>query len=144
MSDLCDHVAAVLHPLPMPGEVCPPEAFDDVVDVVQNEREEAAAAMRIAWEEGDQEVDEDGEPVPWSSNDPVLSAIAGLRIQKERADAAIRRLLAYAREYNRPAPYQLTDLALAAGMSVSGIRTAYTAKDVTAVGKQVKIGRRAS
>jgi hypothetical protein len=144
MSDLCDHVAAVLHPLPEPGEVSPPEAFDDVVDLVQTEREQAAEALRTAWDNSDEEVDEDGDPIPWSSNDPLLSAIADLRREKERADAAIRRLLAFAREYNRPTPYQLSDLALAAGMSISGIRTAYTDKDITLVGKQVKMSRRTS
>ena len=39
-------------------------------------------------------------------------------------------MLAYAREHTQPRPYRLADLAQAAGMSISGIRTAYTQADI--------------
>ena len=45
----------------------------------------------------------------------------------------MRRLLAYGREFTRPRPYRLTDLADAAGMSISGVRTAYDADEITHV-----------
>jgi hypothetical protein len=155
MADLCDHVAAVLHPLPGRGEVSPPDAYDDVLDHVAALREETAAGLRAAWEAADDDPGEadlpdpdehDGEDgggaeatVPWTAADPVLSTIAGLRAQQRAADAAIRRLLAYAREFNRPAPYRLADLATAAEMSISGVRTAYTDRDVAAVSRSVRI-----
>ncbi len=44
----------------------------------------------------------------------------------------MRLLLAYARE-SHPRPYRLADLAQAAGMSISGIRTAYTPADIETV-----------
>ena len=42
----------------------------------------------------------------------------------------MRVLLAYAREITAPRPYRLADLAQAAGMSISGIRAAYSPGDV--------------
>ena len=44
----------------------------------------------------------------------------------------MRLLLAYAREIAAPRPYRLADLAKATGMSISGIRAAYTGSDVVA------------
>jgi hypothetical protein len=64
------------------------------------------------------------------SYDPVLAAIAEAKKRRDRADRDIRILLAYAREFTRPRPYRLTDLAAAAGMSISGVRIAYTRQHV--------------
>lgn len=66
-------------------------------------------------------------------HDPLLTTLAGLRRQRLELDSAIRRLLAYGREFVRPRPYRLVDLADAAGMSISGVRTAYDADDVAQV-----------
>lgn len=63
-------------------------------------------------------------------SDPVLAAIGEARNCRDQADVAIRILLAYARELASPRPYRLADLAAAAGMSVSGVRTAYTHDDI--------------
>ena len=60
------------------------------------------------------------------ASDPVLTALKDARDRRDQADRDIRILLAYARELSRPRPYRLTDLAVAAGMSISGVRTAYT------------------
>jgi hypothetical protein len=62
-------------------------------------------------------------------SDPVLAAIEEARIRRDQANRDIRILLAYARELTRPRPYRLADLASAAGISVSGVRTAYTQQD---------------
>lgn len=58
--------------------------------------------------------------------DPLLAALEDARNRRDQADRDIRILLAFARELTRPRPYRLTDLAAAAGMSISGVRTAYT------------------
>jgi hypothetical protein len=63
-------------------------------------------------------------------NDPLLAALADAAQRKQRADHQIRLLLAYAREQVQPRPYRLADLAQAAGMSISGVRTAYTQADI--------------
>ena len=64
------------------------------------------------------------------SGDALLEAICAVRQRKERADQDMRLLLAYAREHITPRPYRLADLAQAAGMSISGVRTAYSQADI--------------
>lgn len=68
-------------------------------------------------------------------HDPLLTTLAGLRRQRHGLDAAIRRLLAYGREFTRPRPYRLADLADAAGMSISGVRTAYDVDEIEQVAR---------
>ena len=65
-----------------------------------------------------------------TTDDPLLAALADAAQRKQRADHDMRLLLAYAREHVQPRPYRLADLADAAGMSISGIRTAYTQADI--------------
>jgi hypothetical protein len=60
-----------------------------------------------------------------AGTDPLLTTLALLRRQRLEAEMTIRLLVAYGREFVRPRPYRLLDLADAAGMSISGIRTAY-------------------
>jgi hypothetical protein len=65
-----------------------------------------------------------------TAEDPLLVALADAARRRQRADHDMRLLLAYAREHVQPRPYRLADLAAAAGMSRSGIRTAYTQADI--------------
>jgi hypothetical protein len=65
-----------------------------------------------------------------TAEDPLLAALADAAQRKQRADRDLRLLLAYAREHVQPRPYRLADLATAAGMSISGVRTAYTQADI--------------
>jgi hypothetical protein len=51
-------------------------------------------------------------------------------------------LIAYGREFTRPRPYRLEDLARAAGMSVSGVRTAYDEDEVAEVARLTGTSRR--
>ena len=64
------------------------------------------------------------------TSDPLLSALRDVRQRKEAADHDLRLLVAYAREVVRPRPYRLADLAQAAGMSISGVRVAYSRADI--------------
>ena len=64
------------------------------------------------------------------TEDALLAALADARRRKDQAARDIRLLLAYAREITTPRPYRLADLAQATGLSISGVRTAYTASDV--------------
>src|ERR1700726_3021234 len=66
----------------------------------------------------------------WQDSDPVLAALRAARDRRDQADRDIRILLAYARELATPRPYRLADLAEATGKSISGVRTAYTDRDV--------------
>jgi hypothetical protein len=60
-----------------------------------------------------------------AERDPLLAALAEARQRRDQAAAGMRLLLAYAREFAAPRSYRLAGLAQAAGMSISGIRTAY-------------------
>jgi hypothetical protein len=66
-------------------------------------------------------------------SDVLLTALADARQREDQAAREIRLLLAYARECVTPRPYRLADLAAAAGMSISGVRIAYTTADVEEV-----------
>jgi len=71
------------------------------------------------------------------AGDPLLAALADARQRKQQADKEIRVLLAYARERVTPRPYRLADLADAAGMSISGVRVAYTRTDTDQVARAI-------
>jgi len=77
-----------------------------------------------------------------SITDPLLAMLAGLRRQRLEAEMTSRLLIAYGREFVRPRPYRLVDLADVAGMSISGIRTAYGDDEIDQVVRA--IGRKAS
>jgi len=62
--------------------------------------------------------------------DVLLTALADARQRRDQADRDIRLLITYGRELAAPRPYRLADLAVAAGMSISGVRTAYTTADI--------------
>ena len=64
------------------------------------------------------------------AGDALLEALRTVRQRKEQANRDMRLLLAYAREHVTPRPYRLADLAEAAGMSISGVRTAYSQADI--------------
>ena len=59
------------------------------------------------------------------SADSLLTTLSGLWRQRLEAEMSSRLLVEYGREFVRPRRYRLIDLAGAAGMSISGIRTAY-------------------
>jgi AraC-like DNA-binding protein len=71
------------------------------------------------------------------SGDALLEALRTVRQRKEKADQDMRLLLAYAREHVTPRPYRLADLAQAAGMSISGVRTAYRQADIDLAARAV-------
>ena len=76
------------------------------------------------------------------TRDALLSALRDARQRKEQADRDLRLLLAYAREIITPRPYRLADVAEAAGMSISGVRSAYNRDDVERAAQLVAAGDR--
>jgi hypothetical protein len=71
-------------------------------------------------------------------SDPLLTTLAGLRRQRLEAEMTSRLLVAYGREFVRPRPYRLVDLADATGMSISGLRTAYSHDEIVQVAKVLR------
>ena len=70
------------------------------------------------------------------TSDDFLRQLAALREQqREQIERHIRACLAYAREFTSPRPYTLASLAEAAGLSISGVRIAYTTADCETVAR---------
>jgi hypothetical protein len=112
--DICDDVAAILHPLDA-------EERDAADEAVGAERREHAERLRLVWQE--------------VGDDPVLAELRAARLRKLRAEEDIRLLIAYGREFVRPRPYKLIELAEAAGLSMSGVRIAYDDEEVARVAR---------
>ena len=119
--DICDHVAALAHPLPTsPSEVEPPEALPDAQDQIREDQENYAHNLRGAWDDAD--------------IDPLLSEIEAVRRERSKLDHQLRMLIAYGREFVGPRPYPLNTLATAAGLgSHSSVRTFYGEEEIEAV-----------
>jgi hypothetical protein len=128
--DVVSDLTALLLPLPT---IPAPGAGDDerevwsmVADQVHQQREELAEQLRLGWEDGDV--------------DPLLGEVAAARRQMLAAEPTMRLLIAYGREFVGPRPYTLEGLAQAAGMPISGVRTAYDDDEVAEVA--IRIGVR--
>jgi hypothetical protein len=93
------------------------EGWSSWCDEVSAQREEFEQNLRLAWEHQD-------------DYDPLLGEIAAARSAMQAAQHRIRLLIAYGREFVDPRPYKLDDTARAAGMSISGVRTAYDDDEV--------------
>ncbi|MBE8519246.1 hypothetical protein ILP97_17285 [Amycolatopsis sp. H6(2020)] len=69
--------------------------------------------------------------------DPLLAEIHAARQEMRIAEDRMRTLVAYGREFIKPHPYQLKQLAEATGMSISGTRSSYTIDEVAAVARRI-------
>ncbi|WP_189718452.1 hypothetical protein [Streptomyces phaeofaciens] len=109
--------------MPQPGDVTPQELYPEALA----EAEQARADYAFALEAQRDDLDED----------PVLIALGDARAAREAADREIRHLLAYGREFHGDRPYKLEPLARAAGMTPSGIRTAYGPGEIQTVADRI-------
>jgi hypothetical protein len=117
--DMCADIAALLNPMPAPvdgRDESEDESYGYAAEEAWREREEMAEGLRMSWAEEDV--------------DPLLSTLASMRNRRLQLEADMRLLIAYGRCFTHPRPYKLIDLAKAAGMSISGIRTAYAADEI--------------
>jgi hypothetical protein len=116
--DMCTDIAALLNPLPAFEDGAPgdEDGDDAAAGQAQQERDEMAEELSNSWLHSDE--------------DPLLSTLASLRRQRIRLESEMRLLIAYGRHFTHPRPYRLSDLADAAGMSISGVRTAYEAEEI--------------
>ena len=117
-TDICDDLAAIRYSPPTPP--VPGEDTDQAADANYERweqlREEHAEQLRLRWHAAD--------------IDPLLGEIRHARADMLEAERRIRLLIAYAREFVRPRPYRLEDLAHAASLSMSGVRIAYDDDEV--------------
>ena len=115
VNDTFTDIAALLNPMPARTDDND-ETWNDMAGSVWEAREAEAGQLRLGWEHQDE--------------DPLLSTLASLRAQRLRLEADMRLLIAYGRRFVYPRPYKLIDLAEAAGMSISGVRTAYDTDEI--------------
>jgi hypothetical protein len=124
--DMITDLTDLTHPIPEE-----PKEFADedegtgwraMADETAEEREAYEQRLRLTWDQQD-------------DFDPLLDEIAAARYAMLQAEARMRLLIAYGREFTRPRPYRLEDLARASGMSISGVRTAYHEDEVAEVAK---------
>src|SRR4029077_18830565 len=119
LHDMCVDIAALLNPMPAPvdgGDESDGESYSHAAQAAARGREETAEGLRMSWAEED--------------IDPLLSTLTSLRNRRLQLEADMRLLIAYGRCFTHPRPYKLIDLADAAGMSISGIRTAYDTDEI--------------
>uniref|UniRef100_J1RVA8 Uncharacterized protein n=1 Tax=Streptomyces auratus AGR0001 TaxID=1160718 RepID=J1RVA8_9ACTN len=121
---LIGDIAAIRYPLPAPGSVTPADLYFDACEQAERLRAEEAERLEAASEGLDA--------------DPLLLALEDAKGRKAAADAEIRRLLAYGREFHGTRPYRLDALAQASGMTISGIRTAYGTSEIEEVEHAVR------
>ncbi len=124
--DLIDNITAVVARPYLEGQ--PADMRDAIAAAAEDERAELAGQLRLARDEG--------------GEDPLLTLVERARGRMLAAERDLRLLLAYAREFAEPRPYRLEDLARAAGMSISGIRTAYDDDEVGEVAAITGLPRR--
>ena len=115
--DLIDNITAIVARPGLDGQ--PEDVHGDIAAAAEDERAELAGQLRLARDEG--------------GEDPLLTLVERARDRMLAAERDLRLLLAYAREFTAPRPYRLEDLARAAGMSISGIRTAYDDDEISEV-----------
>jgi hypothetical protein len=120
--DIFQDLASLAHPIPERIEIDP--TFDeDHHKIARRNTADAqhiyAKNLREAWEITEQ--------------DPFLAELAYARQVMLAAEKRLRLLIAYGREFVSPRPYRLEDLAHAAGMSISGVRTAYDDDEIDTV-----------
>ena len=113
--DMCAEIAALLHPIPAPDSQND-DGYAAMTQQILQERQDLAEQLRNSWTGG--------------GIDPLLATLEGLRAQRLRLEADMRLLIAYGRRFTHPRPYKLIDLASAAGMSISGVRTAYDIDEI--------------
>ena len=121
--DIITDLVDLIQPLPdPPDDADEHDGWSALCEQVAEEREAFEQGLRLTWEH-----EED--------YDPLLGEIAAARDAMLAAEARMRLLIAYGREFTRPRPYRLEDLARAAGMSISGVRTAYDNDEVAEVAR---------
>jgi hypothetical protein len=135
--DMFEAVAAILHPMPNFERFVASNPHLDETDlhlIFSGESERAVEMRERAIAEMRERATLAAEDDQYF--DPLLEELAECHAQIVDVEHRMRLLMAYAREYVRPQPYQLKDLARATGMSISGVRIAYDEDEIREVGER--------
>ncbi|WP_234797268.1 hypothetical protein [Mycobacteroides chelonae] len=114
------------------------ELGDGLIAEADREREDY---LRWLLRFDDDDEDDDDELDGLWTGDPVLGALNRTAVQIQRLQNLTRELVAYAREMPPPShKYTFEQLAAAARMSVSGVRSCYTVGDISSAAGKLVIG----
>ncbi|WP_341955333.1 hypothetical protein [Microbacterium sp. LWH13-1.2] len=131
--DRVDDIIDIILPLPDPA----PDDWDERSRKAREAVREEVATKRGIYEHHLRTGDgADGDGL---AEDFLISEIRLAGVDMRDAEERMRMLIAYGREFISPQPYPLKTIAEAAGMSISGTRSAYTVDEITAVA--ARIGR---
>lgn len=126
---MIDDLVDIVHPMPA---ALPDDADEDDKDAhwagcdhIDGQRRKFEEYLRVQDEHGE------------SRYDALLDQIRDARREMLDAEERMRLLVAYGREFIKPQPYQLKDLAGATGMSISGTRGAYTVEEIATVARRI-------
>ncbi|MCK2245444.1 MULTISPECIES: hypothetical protein [unclassified Crossiella] len=125
IDDIVDIVLPMPAPLPEHADEHDRDGHGAWCDQVTGQRRDFEENLRFSEEHSDSYVD------------PLLEEIHRARQAMLEAEARMRLLVAYGREFITPQPYPLKDLAAATGMSISGIRSAYTVEEIATVARRI-------
>ncbi|WP_046529412.1 hypothetical protein [Cellulomonas sp. FA1] len=129
IDDIIDIVLPVPARAPADADELTRAPLEAVREEVVRQREVFERYLRVA----------DGDRSP-ARQDVLLAEIERARTEMREAEDRLRMLVAYGREFVAPQPYPLKTLAAAAGMSISGTRSAYTSDEVAAVAERTGRG----
>jgi hypothetical protein len=127
--DMIDDLVDIVHP--MPGLL--PDGADENQEAGHDAWRDEVQDQRAAFEENLRDTQDNVD----FYHDPLLAEISRARRQMREAEERMRLLVAYAREFVTPQPYQLKDLAAATGMSISGTRSAYAVAEIADVAQRL-------
>ncbi|WP_130797982.1 hypothetical protein [Streptomyces otsuchiensis] len=132
--DKIDDIIDIVLPLPASA----PEDADEPARAAQEAVKAEISSQREVFERYLRVADGAGAEPP--HGDVLLNEIDRARTEMREAEDRMRMLIAYGREFITPQPYPLKALAAAAGMSISGTRSAYTSDETVSVAERT--GRR--
>ncbi|MGH3568389.1 MAG: hypothetical protein ACRDRH_20640 [Pseudonocardia sp.] len=127
--DMIDDLVDIVHPMPDPL----PDDADENEEAGHDAWRDEVQDQRAAFEENIRDTQDNVD----FYYDPLLAEITRARREMREAEERMRLLLAYAREFVAPQPYQLKDLAAATGMSISGTRSAYAVAEIADVAQRL-------
>lgn len=139
--DAVDDLVDLLYPLPVAAPVVGPDGDPaDAEDLVAWEGHEAARVAveyaRQGFVDNLRAAEEAAGEGYYGESDPVLDELRRAHRERLDAESRVRLLLAYAREFT-PRAYRLESLARAGGLSVSGVRTAYSTVEIDEVSRRI-------
>lgn len=129
-NDRIDDILDIVLPIPAPA----PDGSEDLIREPREAVREAVIQQREVFERYLRVADADGAP---PHGDILAAEIDRARTEMREAEDKMRMLIAYGREFISPQPYPLKTLATAAGMSISGTRSAYTSDEIHAVAERI-------